>query len=670
MGDARHEPPPAGREADADPVAATDRTSQPRHFAAITRPTRWHRTTLTLLSLILTIVSWPITNTWPVPTINISPRAGLDPSWQAGLAMAFSNHLEWGSHINFTYGPLGFLTVPTLYYASTALLSLAYLLLSHLVLFALLLRAARTKLPAAWSFIVVYVVGASAVALVDPADLLMGCALLIAGFALSSPAEWPLSSTVPALAVLAGGSLFVKFSVGLFTISLTIIVAARTSCWKRDALLAIGAFVLSIGLIWTATGNSLGDLPLYLRMSAALAAGYAGAMSSESGGGISWCGAVIVLISFFYSLGLALRPTTRRPRICTWLAFLLFAWIALKEGFVRHDDLHDVDFFGLMMIAIIAGPWTRSHVPSGSVRMLPAARVNLGLLGLTVLLGCEVAGFVVPDPARTASNVHGLASQVTTLLSPSRRVQTIQLARLTLQAAYNLPASFVQQLRGQTVAVEPWENTVAWSIPGVRWDPEPILQEYSAYQSSLDQLDASFLRSRAAPTRILVQPLLQDEDIFQDPFLGAPSATVALMCRYDQAAVTSSWQLLQRVTNRCGQLRVIRTVTASFGQAIPVPQAGPRQAVIATFAGVGASLVYRLENLVLKAAPIHMDTPFATYRFIAGTAGDLHILRLPSTLGYSTPYSPPTLSSFSLIERDVLSAHLRYRVTFYAMTVT
>ena len=258
---------------------------------------------------------------------------------------------------------------------------------------------------------------------------------------------------VPALAILAGASLFVKFSVGLFTIGLTIIVAARTSRWKRDALLAIGAFVLSIGLIWTTTGNSLGDLPLYLRMSAALAAGYAGAMSSEGGGAISWCGAVIVLISFFYSLRLALRPTNApMTGFCNMVAFLFFAWIALKEGFVRHDDLHDVDFFGLMMIAIVASPWTPSNVPS---RLCPDAsrRENLGILGLTVLLGCDVAGFVVPDPARTVSNVHGLASQVTTFLSPSRRAQTIQLARLTLQAAYNLPASFAYKSAAKPL---PW----------------------------------------------------------------------------------------------------------------------------------------------------------------------------------------------------------------------
>jgi hypothetical protein len=57
-----------------------------------------------VVAVLLTIVSWPVTD--------LIPKAGLDPSWEGGLAMAFVQRLHWGPNVDFTYGPLGFLTVP------------------------------------------------------------------------------------------------------------------------------------------------------------------------------------------------------------------------------------------------------------------------------------------------------------------------------------------------------------------------------------------------------------------------------------------------------------------------------------------------------------------------------------------------------------------------------
>lgn len=195
------------------------------------------------------------------------------------------------------------------------------------------------------------------------------------------------------------------------------------------------------------------------------------------------------------------------------------------------------------------------------------------------------------------------------------------------------------------------------------------MQQYSAYERALDQADASFLRSTSAPTRILVQPPIKYEQQFDDPFLGAPAATVARLCRYDQAVATAAWQLLVRVPNRCGRLMPIKTVRAAFGQTVDVPEAPQTDAVIATFAGVGSSLVYRAENVVLKARAIEMRAGSTVYRFIAGTAGDEHMLRPPSTLGYDAAYTPGTISSFSLSERDILSGPGHYRVTFYELSL-
>ena len=60
-------------------------------------------------------------------------------------------------------------------------------------------------------------------------------------------------------------------------------------------------------------------------------------------------------------------------------------------------------------------------------------------------------------------------------------------------------------LEGHSVAVEPAEDSVVYAYPQLRWDPEPVLQAYTAYTTYLDHLDAAFLASSHAPQRILYQ---------------------------------------------------------------------------------------------------------------------------------------------------------------------
>jgi hypothetical protein len=416
-----------------------------------------------------------------------------------------------------------------------------------------------------------------------------------------------------------------------------------------------------------ASGNSFSGLMLYLRMSAAIAGGFSGAMSYELGRRAEWYYAAIVLAGALISMVLGFRNSERSSQVCAWLVVCGFTVAALKEGFVRHDDLHDVRFFGLMMVACAAVPWPKHDVrpPGWLGRSTPA--LLAGTLCIAVLLGWKADGSVPANPTQIPNDVRSLASEMNTTLISSHRNAAIKSARTSLEAAYDLPSAIVRQLPGQTVAIEPWENTVAWAVGGVIWDPEPVLQQYSAYESSLDALDASFLRSSSAPTRILVQPTASYEQQFQDPFLGAPGATVVRLCRYAQAEATGTWQLLVRVPDRCGALVRIRLVEAAFGESVAVPTAPSGEATIATFSGVGSSLGYRLENALLKAPAIEMRTPSATYRFIAGTEGDLHILRPPSTLGYGAAYGPTTIGSFSLVERDVGSGEGDYWVTFYEL---
>ena len=628
-------------------------------------------TVLVIFGVLMAIASWPVAS--------MVPQAGLDQSWQAGLAMAIPLHLQWGPSIDFTYGPLGFLVVPTLYSGVTALLSVVYLFVIHTALFVLLLRAALRSLSPISAVLVAFIVGASAMTLVDAPDLLMGITLLLGLVALRSRTEHARSATMLALGMLAGFGLLVKTTDGLLPLGVALVIAVLMGRRRVDLPIVLGSFAATLLILWAATGNSLGNLFGYLRTSEAIASGYSGAMELEVGRIDEWWYALVVVLLFAVIAWRTFRADDTRTQWCAGLVLVGFTWVVLKEGYVRHDG-HDLLFFGLMTIALVAllgsGPaYSTAAVGSpgqgldGQHLGQPAKRLGepgpfAAVLGAFLVMAWAAAGGVPSNVVSLANDAHNFASELGTIASTHRRHEAIVQARAVLRAGYGLDAQMLALLRHQSVAIEPYENTLAYAYTSFTWDPVPILQSYSAYTTSLDGLNTKFLKSPQAPTRILYQPAVVYEGIYQDPFFESPTSSVVTLCRYVEVAETPAWQLLAKVHDRCGRMRVISRVTATFGETVHVPTAPPGYAVVATFHGVGASLWYRIENVALKAAPIEITSGATSYRFIAATAPDLHIMETPATLGYGSAYTPPPISSFSLSGGGMGSGADRYQVTF------
>ena len=223
-------------------------------------------------------------------------------------------------------------------------------------------------------------------------------------------------------------------------------------------------------------------------------------------------------------------------------------------------------------------------------------------------------------------------------------------ARARIVAQEPLVAKTMSLLKGHTVAIEPWEDLVAWADPAARWDPEPVLQAYSAYTTGLDRLDARFIASPKAPQRILVWRFSEgfdDRDFFMDP----PATTEAIFCHYSQLALQGPWQVLRRIRNRCGAPVELGKVRTEFGEPVKVPPARGDM-VVASFQ-FGLPLLSKLADVLLKPPFTYLTTwgtsgtPF-TYRFVTGTAADLHVLATPPALGYTGRFAPASLSQVEL----------------------
>jgi hypothetical protein len=576
----------------------------------------------------------------------------------ASLSMAFVKHIAWGPRLDFTYGPLGFLTQQTLFFGSTAALSVVYVGLIVTAMFALLIQCSRRSFPLWFAVIISYVIGATCIALMDPGDLMMVPITLFGMLCIAQTDFRRRKIGVAVLAVAGGACLLGKFSDGAISVVILVAVVASSARLQRLVNAVIAGSVLAVTVVaaWVTTGNSLGNLGEFLRYSISVANGYSSALQVEIGRTDEWWYALVVTAVIVTFATLRLGSTGGRVRIASAVVLLAVTWWAFKEGLVRHDA-HDLIFFAFMLTLLLAIP-----IPTPSLR--PHLGVSLALL---TVIAWTAFGSVPSNIYDIPHNVNGLQSELTTIFSSRSRVTAIDAAREAMQRTYRINPTQLRELADHTVAIEPLENAVAWAYPSVIWDPEPVIQAYSAYTSALDQLDSAFLRSGAAPSRILEQPPFAIDG--RDPFFEPPGTWFTMMCRYAQLDATPQWQVLSRVAYRCGPLRPIGRVTATFGEKVSVPPAPAGDAVVARFEDLPLSIGYKLSAVLFKPPTASIATSAGRYRFIIGTAADLHLLRPSSSTAYSAPFAPPSIAWFDLTGAGVHPGLGRYEVDFYSVRV-
>ena len=134
------------------------------------------------------------------------------------------------------------------------------------------------------------------------------------------------------------------------------------------------------------------------------------------------------------------------------------------------------------------------------------------------------------------------------------------------------------------------------------------------------------------PRYILRQPLSEIDG--RNPAFDPPATQLAMECRSTSAA-NSVWQLLARQSDRCGPLRPLGSVTTGLGHWVTVPSAPAGDVVVATFS-LSDDLWSRFESLLFKPPNVFLaaNDDQETWRFVAATGPDLHVLRASSALGF------------------------------------
>lgn len=605
-----------------------------------------------LAATAVTLLGWP---GWT------AVRTGLDPSWQAGIAEAFNHRLQWGPGLDFTYGPYGFAALIEPFYRATAFIALLYVLAVTGPLACMLVIGLRKYVGLAGAALVAWETLAVSQVGYHVADFASVAALGFALALISSPQPSARSALASTMGGLASFSFLVKLNTGVIVFGLLVLAIAGANCSRRErarlsgqALAALlGIFVVS----WAGAGQSFKNLPSFARNALSLVLGYSTAMGGrlEPANIKWWAVAAAVPIAVVFASGL--RNWPRRQLVVGGLMVAAWGWAAVKEGFVSGN--HFPLFFNLAVVAV-------------AVSCLVAPPRWLYALALVVAACITLETASLPSNIDPLRSLRAFGGEIADVADASRFAALAASSRKAVVESEPLYPATLSFTRGRTLAIEPWEDMVAWADTDAVWDPEPVAQAYSTYTTSLDKLDAAFIASSRAPERILDWRFQFGFD-FRDFFMDPPGTSVAVFCHYTQLALTGPWQVLGRVPDRCGRPVLIGTAHAHFGEVIRAPAAPAADMVVARFS-FSLPIWAKLEDLVLK-APFTYLTAWSghaapvTYRFVTGTAADEHVLSTPRALGYARRFTPAPIDALELTGGGWEPGQGDITVRFFALAV-
>jgi len=570
-------------------------------------------------------IAWPVVAAFAIAivtwqTTTLTATAGLDPSWIAALHLAQVKGIDFGSDFVWTYGPLGYLAFPVAVTGQTLAEAFVFVLLAQVAVCYLLLRCAARALIAPVAVVVVYLVAALPLA---HADLLFVIVFLYALWVLEEPGTQLAHWFPVAGGVLAGAAALTKTNTGAAAVGIAVVAAWAVSPAGRRWLAVVPSILLTFAVLWVATGNSLLDIPGWLKLSASIVAGYSPAMQYEQAG-MRWEYLVAgILVALLAAIAVPHVAAFERKRgLAVLLITLVFVFTYFKEGFVRHDTDHSPYFFAATAIVLLAFAWR------GWARWVAVGGVAIALGAVAVSIGLHFSPI--------ASSRH-ILRQTEDVVSPSKRHALVAKSLAVERATYGVPPRLLAELRGKTVHVDPVESAVIGAYD-LQWRPLPVPQSYSAYTSALDDRNANFLASGSAPERILRQNT-QVAVNGRNRELEAPAAFRALICNYTQIGISQVWQVLAHTGPRCGTERKLASARLVSGQPVSVPQGAPDELVYARIS-LRDTLVNRVVSLAYKPrTPAISLGGGAFVPLVLATARDGIVVHVPPSAGFDPRFN-------------------------------
>jgi hypothetical protein len=489
------------------------------------------------------------------------PPLELDPSWEVAIEYATVRHLQFGTQIVFTFGPLGFLASPfSLGHLAGARIAFA-LFWSALVALAATTLARGLQGWPQYAFIAWMVVFTLSEGMDQTAFFVMACGTLL--LLSDNPKQrWQAPFYVLAFVILS----LIKFS---FLTAAFASFALVMLCWiwqrklTRAVALAISA-PAGVLAFWIAVGQSPFHLAAWFRHGLELESGYSGAMSLVPKAGVV-CAALAGLALFAGALTMTIVRSHRN--FLFWAAALTIAqytFLAWKEGFTRSGDWHCFVFLwylplglvfllgkGLLSATTPPQRWISDAAFAGSIALCLAAA------------HFQIPGFAWQQLTNWPQRLsHNAKTIVGSLLGHSKDIYAEcrdpkNLHRLALDHAKDL-------IGNESVDVMNYLLLPA-VLNEMNYEPRPVIQGFVAYTPALQDLNEEYFRSAGRPHFVM---LCQEATDRRFPALEDSAAMNYLLNNYVPIGRDGWFLILQQRTADEPRLQLVYEQKMRFGEMI------------------------------------------------------------------------------------------------------
>lgn len=572
------------------------------------------------------VIGYLVIATFPAEFRPIAP--GLDPSWVYAINELPYTGAIFGLDVVFSFGPLGYLIIPVDIGSNLFQAGVLWVIGQALIVVVGIHHYRRSQgLESLVAFALLLLLAGSVGELEEYRVLvLLGLALSVAP---RDRAMWTVATVLAA--VLAGVLSFTRLSTGMVAV---VMLGLSAAGWlvRRDAraravtLVVLLPFLATTVTLMVVLFGGPGAMFEWVAASWEYASGYSEAMSIPGPSILLVLVGAAIAVYAITAVVLVRRAGTVTPVALALAALILFG---LRHGVVRHQArfVPAIVLGSIAVLVLVVG--SRRAAIEGAA----AAAVVLTLtLGASVVPECYCPWR--PEALAPAQGWNGLVSLVR-LEETRERVAAESAAQLSED---RLPGPILAAVRGGSVDAIPWEIAFmpANDLP---WQPNPVIQTYSAYTSDLDRWTGAHFASVEAPRSLLVQ--FTEIDV-RHPMLGAPATWRSILEWYEPAALPPEkgpWgevALFRRRSQPEGiEQRRIGNTAGRVGRWIEVPRSN---GLVFGFIRLRHDLGGRLASVLWRVDPLFLDLELAeggtiTVRFLPSTAENgLLFNRVPMTL--------------------------------------
>ena len=474
-----------------------------------------------------------------LPTLLNAPAIDVDSQWETGMQMAAHQHMQWGPQVIWTYGPLGYLQYPMLVYSSEWRITVVVLALVSLVFvgsIGLFLWTHRAHL--LWLLAVVAIFGLARGITSGLEVKLAVCMVVLSALAVQDRLPSRLSLACACLAGLsfALGCMVRGTELLVAEVSVPCVCAALLLGRRRlAATLFAGSFVIGGVAMWLAAGQSVANIPSYLRGAWEISSGYSSlATSAPSAGNLAISVLALVPIAVIGVVSLHRRAL---PLCVLMVPCAAWAVVTYKEGIVDGDPHRLIDAVTLMALLIMVAIVGATRFPSlvSTVACGGVAFVWL-FLSPSVALGTADWNTAPPGDGSPGAVVSAYHRYAALFFSAADRTHLILQEKQSVRQEAGLSPGTVAAMRAGTNLFTPIDVGRAWAYD-VAWVAGPVLQSYGAYTPWLQEADAATLQGSSRPDHVVmtVDWILDSWPQFEDA-----AALRALLANYHLSAVTLS----------------------------------------------------------------------------------------------------------------------------------